>query len=42
MNAKKSKSTQDSKPTLLRDKSKALKLKTGLKAGAYEKFHEYM
>ena len=33
MNAKKNKSILDSKPTLLRDQRKALKLKTGLKAG---------
>ena len=33
MNAKKNKSIRNSKPTLLRDQSKALKLKTGLKAG---------
>jgi len=33
MNAKKSKAVQNSKPTLLRDQSKQLKLKTGLKAG---------
>ena len=43
MKAKTSKSVQDTKPTLLRDQSKQLKLKTGLKAGkAGEKFHEYM
>ena len=43
MKAKKSKSIQNSKPTLLRDQSKQLKLKTGLKAGKTgEKFHEYM
>lgn len=40
MNAKNRKPIRNSKPTLLRDRSKQLKLKTGLKAGA-EKFHEY-
>ena len=37
MNVKKNKSVPDSKPTLLRDQSKALKLKTGLKAGKIPK-----
>ena len=42
MNAKNKKSIRDSKPMLLRDQSKTLKLKTGLKAGGkYHKFVEY-
>ena len=41
MNAKKNKSIWDIKPTLLRDQSKALKLKTGIKAGRPPKQVEY-
>ena len=37
MNAKQKKSIHDSKPTLLRDQRKTLKLKTGLKAGKVPK-----
>jgi hypothetical protein len=33
MNAKNNKSNRTPKPTLLRDQSKSLKLRTGLKAG---------
>jgi hypothetical protein len=37
MNGKKNKSILDSKPTILRDRSKPLRLKTGLKAGKVPK-----
>jgi hypothetical protein len=40
MNAKKNKPISDSKPTILRDQSKPLKLKTGLKAGGHIKWVE--